>query len=115
MREDGENDGKGTVSDVEGVRSLGGRETLSSMRDGICVCVCVVVVVVVEALMVAVGVVVLVVVVRVVVLVIVVRVLRELFIGVAVLGCIGVVDVMVLGGVFLVEVRKECNWWWGML
>ena len=49
-REGGEDDGKGMVSDVEGMWSLGGRETLSSMRDGICVCVCVAVVVVVVAL-----------------------------------------------------------------
>ena len=104
MREGGEDDGKGMVSDVEGVWSLGGREMLSSMRDGICVCVCVAVVVVVMALMVAVGVVLLVVVVGVVVLLIVVRVLRELFIGAVEFGCIGVADVMVLGGVFLVEV-----------
>ena len=74
MREGGEDDDKGMVSDVEGVQSLGGRKTLSSMRDGICVCV--VVVVIVVALMVATGVLVLVVVVGVVVLVIVVRVLR---------------------------------------
>ena len=40
MREGGEDDGKGMVSDVEGVWSLGGREMLSSMRDGICVCLC---------------------------------------------------------------------------
>ena len=113
MRGGGEDDDKGMVSDVEGVRSLGGRETLSSMRDGICVCVAVVVVVV--ALMVAVGVVVLVVAVGVLVLVIVVRVLRELCIGVVeVVGvlcigavevdCTGVVNIMVLGGVFVVEV-----------
>ena len=100
------------VRDVGGVWSLGGRETLSSMRDGICVCVAVVVVV---ALMLAVGVVVLMVVVGVLVLVTVVRVLRELCIGVVeVVGvlcmgmvevdCTGVVDIMVLGGVFLVEV-----------
>ena len=75
MREGGEDDDKGMVSDVEGVWSLGGRKTLSSMRNGICVCV-VVVVVVVVALMVATRVLVLVVVVGVVVLVIVVRVLR---------------------------------------
>ena len=113
MREGGEDDDKGMVSDVEGVLSLGGRETLSSMRVEICVCVAVVVVVV--ALMVVVGVVVLVVAVGVVVLVIVVRVLRELCIGmVEVVGvlrigtvevdCTGVVDIMVLGGVFVVEV-----------
>ena len=34
MRKGGEDDNKGMVSDVEGVRSLGGKETLSSMRDG---------------------------------------------------------------------------------
>ena len=107
-------DDKDMVSDVEGVQSLGGRETLSSMRDRICVCVAVMVVVVV-ALMVAVGVEVLVVAVGVVVLVIVVRVLRGLcigvvevvgvlYIGAVEVGCIGVVDIMVLGGDFLVEV-----------
>ena len=74
MREGGEDDDKGMVSDVEGVWSLGERKTLSSVRDGICVCV--VVVVVVVALMVATRVLVLVIVVGVVVLVIVVRVLR---------------------------------------
>ena len=80
MRGGGEDDDKGMVSDVEGVQSLGGREMLSSMRDGICVCVAVVVVVVV--LIVAVSVVA----VGGVVLVIVVRVLREL--------CAGVVEVV---------------------
>ena len=50
MSQGGEDDDKGMVSDIEGVRSLGGREMLRSMRDGICVCV---VVVVVVALMVA--------------------------------------------------------------
>ena len=43
----GEDDDKGIVIDVEGVQSLGGRGTLSSMRDGICVSVAAVVVVVV--------------------------------------------------------------------
>ena len=52
MREGGKDDDKGMISDIEGVRSLGGREMSSSIRDGICVCVAVVVVVVV-ALMVA--------------------------------------------------------------
>ena len=46
-------DDQGMVSDVEGVRSLGERELLNRMRDGICVCVALVVV-----LMVVVGVVV---------------------------------------------------------
>ena len=80
MRGGGEDDDKGMVSHAEGVQSLGGRETLSSMRDGICVCVAVVVVVV--ALIVAVSVVA----VGGVVLVIVVRVLREL--------CAGMVEVV---------------------
>ena len=53
MREGGEDDNKGMVSDVEDMGSLGGTEMLSSMRDGICLCVCMVVVVVV--LMVVVG------------------------------------------------------------
>ena len=108
MREGGEDDDKGMVSDVEGMRSLGRRETLSSMCDGICVCVALVV-------MVPVGVAVLVVAVGVVVLVTVVRVLRELCMAVVEMGgvlCIGavevdcteVVDIMVLGGVFVVEV-----------
>ena len=35
MREGGEDDDKGMVSVIEGVQSLGGREMLSSMRDGI--------------------------------------------------------------------------------
>ena len=56
MSECEEDRNKGMVSDVERGRSLCGRETLSSMRDRICVCVAVMVVVVV--LMVAVGVVV---------------------------------------------------------
>ena len=116
MREGGEDDDKGMISDVEGVQSLGRRETLSSMRDGICVCVAVVAVVV--TLMVAVGVMVLVVVVGVVVLVIVVRVLRELCIGVVevvevlcigvvAVDCTGVVDIMVLGGVYVGEVVER--------
>ena len=105
----GENDGKGMVSDIEGVRGLGGREMSNSMRDRICICVAVVVVV---ALIVAVGVVVLMVVVGVVVLVIVVRiwctgvvgVVGVLCIGVVEVNCTGVVDILVLGGVFVVEV-----------
>ena len=35
MREGGEDDDKGMVSVIEGVQSLGGREMLSPMRDGI--------------------------------------------------------------------------------
>ena len=76
MRESGEDDNKRMVSDVEGVRSLGGREMLSYIRDVICVCVAVLLVVV--ALMVAVVVVVLMIAVGVVVFVVVVRVLRVL-------------------------------------
>ena len=84
MRECEEDDSKGMVSDIEGVPSLGEKEMLRSIRDGICVCV--VVVVVVVALMVAIGVmwvVVLMVGVGIVVSVMVVRV-----------ACIGVVGVV---------------------
>ena len=45
MRECGGDDTKGMVNGNEGVQSLGGREMLRSIRDGICVCVVVVVVV----------------------------------------------------------------------
>ena len=50
MREDGEDDEKGMVSDIEDVWSLGGREMSSFVRDGICVCMAVVVVAVVVVL-----------------------------------------------------------------
>ena len=43
MTEGGEDDDKGMASDIEGVQNLGGRETLSPIRDGICVCVAVMV------------------------------------------------------------------------
>ena len=59
MRQCGEDNAKRMVSDIEGVRSLGGREMSRSIRDGICVCVVVVVaveLVVVVALIVAMGV-----------------------------------------------------------
>ena len=84
MREGGVDDGKGMVSDVEGVRNLGGREMFSSMGGGISVCLVVVVLMVAVGAVVltvvvrAVGVVVLTVVVGVVVLMIVVG---ELYIG----------------------------------
>ena len=84
MREGGVDDGKGMVSDVEGLRNLGGREMFSSMGGGISVCLVVVVlmvavgVVVLTVVVRAVGVVVLTVVVGVVVLMIVVG---ELYIG----------------------------------
>ena len=112
MRKGGENDDKGMVRDVEVVRTLGGREMLSSMRDGICVCVAVVVAVVVAALMITLGVVLLMVAVGVVALVIVVRVLCIGVVGVVGVLCIGaveedcegMVDILVLGGVFVVEV-----------
>ena len=118
MREGGENDVKGIVTDIEGVQSLSGREISSSMRDEICVCVVVVVVVVV--LMVPMGVVVLMVKLGIVVLVIVVRVLcigvvgvvGILYIGVVgiyykgavEMDCARVVDILVLCGVSVVEV-----------
>ena len=84
MSEVGEDDGKGMVSDIEGVRSLGGGEMSRSIRDGICVCVAVAVVVVVVALMVASWEVVLMVLVGVVVLVTVVSI-----------SCIGLLGVVV--------------------
>ena len=37
MSEGGVDDDKGMVSDIEGVRSLGGREMMKSTSDGICV------------------------------------------------------------------------------
>ena len=98
-REGALDDGKGMVIDVEGVQRgvcLGGREMLSSTRDGIRVHAVVVVV-----LMAAVRVVVLMAVVGVVVVVIVMGVLC---IGAVKVDCTGVVDVLVLGGVFVVEV-----------
>ena len=75
MRECWEDDAKGTVSDIEGARRLGGREMPRSIRDGICVGVVVVVVVVVVLMgeMGAMGVVVLMVVVGIMVLAMVVR------------------------------------------
>ena len=73
------------VSDTEGVLSLGGKEMLRSIRDGICVCV-VVVMVVVVALMVAIGVM------RVVVLMVGVGIVVLVMVGrVACIGVVGVV------------------------
>ena len=72
---------------------------LSSMSDGIHICVALVV-----ALMVVVGVGVLMAVVGVVVLVIVVGVLC---IGAVDVNCTGVVEILVLGGLFVVEVVEE--------
>ena len=97
---------KGIISDIEGVQSLGGREMSSSIKDWICVCVLVVLVV---ALMVAIGVVVLMVVVGLVVLVRVlckgvVGIVGVLCIGAVEVDCPGVVDILVLGGVFVVKV-----------
>ena len=114
MREGGEDDSKGMVSNVEGVQSLGGTEMLSSMRDVICAFVAVVVVavvVVVVALMVVMGMVVLMIAVGVVVLVIVVIVLcigmvTVLCIGVVEVDYAGVVDILVLGEVFMLKVME---------
>ena len=124
-REGGVDDGKGMVSDVEGVRSLGGREMFSYMREGISVCAVVVVLMVavrvvvlmvvvgvvgvvvltvvvgVVLLMVVVGVVVLMIVVGVVVLMIVVGVL---YIGAMEEECSGVFEIFVLGEFFVVVV-----------
>ena len=110
MREGGVDGGKGMVSDVEGVRRLGGREMFSYMREEISVCAVVVVLMVavrVVVLMVVVGavrVVVLTVVVGVVVLMIVVGVLH---IGPMEVECSGVVEIFVLGGFFVVVVVVE--------
>ena len=49
-------DDKIMVNDVEGVQSLGGREMLNSIGDGICVCVTVLVLVVVVGVPMLVGV-----------------------------------------------------------
>ena len=120
MRDCGEDDAKGMLSDIEGVRSLGGREMSSSIRDGICVYVValgvvLVVVVVLMVVMGMMGVVVLMVVVGIVVWAMVVRVactgvvgvVGVLCMGVLEVDCVGVVDTLVLGVVFLVEVVEE--------
>ena len=115
MRECGGDDAKGMVNDNEGVRSMGGRGMLRFIRDGIFVCVVVVVVVDVVLLVVVVlivamevmGVVVLMVVVGIVVRVAcvgVVGVLGMLCIGVLEVDCVAVVESLVLGAVFVVEV-----------
>ena len=108
MRECGEDDAKGMVSDIEGVWSLGGRVMLRSIRDGICVCVVVVALVVVVVLMAAMGVVLLMVVVGIVVLVNVMRVACTGVVGVLCMevlevDCVGVVDALVFGVIFMVE------------
>ena len=95
MREVGVDDDKGIVNDAEGEWSLGGREMLNSMKEKISVYVVVVV------LIVTVGVVVLMVVVGVVVLMIVVGVLG---IGAVEVDFSGVIDIFVLGGIFVVVV-----------
>ena len=113
MREAGVDDGKGMVSDVEGVQSLSGREMFSSTREGISVCVVVVVLMVavgVVVLMVVVGVVVLTVVVGVVVLMVVVGVVVLMivvgvfYIGAVEVDCSGVVEIFLLGWFFVVVV-----------
>ena len=115
MREGGEDDDKGMVSNIDSSWSLGGKEMSRSIRDWICVCMALVVVMavvlVVVALMVVMGVVVLMVVVGIVLLVMVVRVSCIGGLGMVGVLCIGVlemdsagVDILVLGGVFVVEV-----------
>ena len=86
MREVGVDDDKGIVNDAEGEWSLGGREMLNSMKEKISVYVVVVV------LIVTVGV---------VVLMIVVGVLG---IGAVEVDFSGVIDIFVLGGIFVVVV-----------
>ena len=115
MSEGGDDD-KGMVSDNEGARCLVERERSRPIRDGICVCVTVVVVVVamvvalmetrrVAVLMVIVGIVVLVMLVR-VLCIGVVGVVKVLCIGTLEVDCAGGVDVLVLSGVFMVEVAE---------
>ena len=114
MRECGGDDTKGMVNGNEGVQSLGGREMLRSIRDGICVCVVVVAVVAVVLLLVVLivamefkGVVMLMVVVGIVVRVAcvgVVGVVVMLCIRVLEVDCVAVVEILVLGAVFVVEV-----------
>ena len=103
MRKGGLDDDKGMVSDVEGIYCLGGREMLHSMRDGISVCVAMVLVV----LMVVVGVMVLMVVVG-VLCVGAMEVVGVLYIRVVEVDFAEeVVDILMLGGVFVVEVVEE--------
>ena len=115
LGEVGKDDENGMVSDIEGVRSLGSREMLRSIRDGISVCVAIlVIVVVVVALMVSRRVVVLMVVVGIVVLVMVVRescigvlgLVGVLYMGALEVNCAGVVDILLFGEVFMVEVAE---------
>ena len=120
MKEGGEDDDKGMVSDIDSVSSLGGREMPRSIRDGICVCVAVVVIVVVVmvlvvvALTVAMRLVVLMVMVGILLFVMAVRVSCIGVVGVVGVLCIGalevdcavVVDILVLGRVFVVEVAE---------
>ena len=120
MKEGGEDDDKGMVSDIDSVWSLGGREMPRSIRDGICVCVAVVVIVVVVmvlvvvALTVAMRLVVLMVMVGILLFVMAVRVSCIGVVGVVGVLCIGalevdcavVVDILVLGRVFVVEVAE---------
>ena len=123
MRECGGDDTKGMVNGNEGVRSLGGREMSRSIRDGICVCLVVVVVavvlLVVVVLIVAMEVMRLVVVVLMVVVETVVRVacvgvvgvVGMLCMGVLEVDCVAVVEILVLGAVFVVgvvELVVEC-------
>ena len=111
----GDDDDKGMDSETEGVRSRGGREMSRSIRDRICVRVTVVVVVavvlvVVVVLMVVMGVVVLMVVVGIVVLVMVATVSCIGVVGVVgvlEVYCVGVADILVLDGIFMVKVVEE--------
>ena len=109
-------DAKGMVNDNEGVWSLGGREMSKSIKDGICVCVVVVVVVAVVLVVVVVVLIVAMEVMVVVVFIIVVGIMVRvasvgavgvvgiLCIGVLEADCVAVVEILVLGAVFVVEV-----------
>ena len=119
MTECGRDHGKRMVNDNEGVRSLGGRGMSRSIRDGICVCVVVVVVpaVVLVVLIVAMevmGVVVFMVVVGIVVRVAcvgVVGVVGTFCIGVLEVDCVAMVEILVLGAVFVVDCWVRSSWW----
>ena len=106
---------KGMVNDNEGALSLGGREMSRSIRDGICVSVVVVIVVVVLVVLIVtmevMGVVVCMVALGTVVRVAcvgVVGVVGMLYIGVLEVDYVAVVEILVLGAVFVVELVVGC-------
>ena len=112
MTECGGDDAKGMVNDNESVRSLGGRGMSRSIRDAIFVCVVVVVIVVMLLLLLVVVLIVAMEVMGLVVVKIVVRVacvgvvevVGTFCIGVLEVDCVAVVEILVLGVVFVVDV-----------